>query len=389
MDEPFKAAETRAIDRLLRHAELLGNRFPDDTTVGQYYRLRQTEGERPGTNMGWTTGFWTGLAWLGYESGGRHKFRHLALSHLPSYARRLARNIDLDHHDLGFLYGPSCVAAYRATGLSCSRKLGIAAADWLMGRYLPNAGVFQAWGRMDDAAESGRIIIDTVMNLPLLHWAAEQSGDVRYTTAAVRHLQRSMDLLVRADGSSFHSYHLDPFSGRARIASTVQGSSTESCWARGQAWGIYGYALNHRYAPELGMLDCAIRMADYFLAKLPEDGIAAWDLSLVAGAAVPRDSSATAIAVCGLLEITNQMPDGPARTHFLDAAQRLLRGLITHCTPQADESNALLLHGVYSLPHGRGIDEANLWGDYYYLEALARVNRGWRSYWHVGSTSSY
>lgn len=178
------------------------------------------------------------MLWLSYQLTGEPVYRAAAEAQLPGYAERLAARRQIDHHDLGFLYQPSCVAAYRLTGNQEARRTALAAADSLMARYLPQAGIIQAWGDLNHPRERGRMIIDCLMNLPLLHWAGVKAGDARYRDAAVRHAHLSQQYLVRADASSFHTYHFDPATGAPQYGSTHQGHADESCWARGQAWGI-------------------------------------------------------------------------------------------------------------------------------------------------------
>jgi unsaturated chondroitin disaccharide hydrolase len=381
----LRDAQAAALAQIESNAASFGMRFPDDTTQDQIYQLRRVPGYWSGSNVGWTTGFWPGMGWLAYEISGRYPFQQWAQSHYSSFAQRLALRIDLGYHDLGFIYGPGAVAAWRVTGESRYRALALEAAAILRARFLPQAGVIQAWGSLDDSKEQGRIIVDTVMNLPLLHWASAQSGDRRFTDAAFAHLEKTRHLLIRPDGSTAHSCHVNPATGEAVRVSTVQGHAHDSCWARGQAWAIYGMALNHRYAPGLGLLESAAHMAEYLLAHMPDDGICQWDLALDWRDGVQRDSSASAIAVCGLLELAAQLPAGVQRERFEQAALLMLRNLAGACAAPVGRGHGLLSHGVYSLPENRGVDEANLWGDYYYLEALARVNTGWSSFWHTAA----
>ena len=379
----LRAALDGALDQLRGLLAEFGPRFPDDTAPHDRYRPRRWLDLPDGANSGWTTGFWTGMLWLAHELSGETGFREAAEGHLASFEERLERRIQIDHHDLGFLYMPSCVAAWRLRGDTQARAVALGAADYLMRRYLPRAGIIQAWGDLDDPAQRGRMIIDCLMNLPLLHWAARASGEPRYRDAALRHLDLSRDYLVRADDSSFHTYHFDPETGTPLYGSTAQGLADDSCWARGQAWGVYGFALNHRHAPDLGLLGVARRQADYFIRHLPPNGIAYWDLAFGQGSAEPWDSSASAIAACGLLELAGHLDadDVDAAHDYRAAALHMLRGLATHCAARAPASNALLLHGVYSKPHGQGVDEPSLWGDYFYLEGLARVLHGANGYW--------
>jgi len=373
-----------ALQRALRQLDGLlltfGSYFPDDTSQRQHYRLRQHGQHALGANVGWTTAFWTGMLWLGYELTGLERFREAAGKQAADFARRLAHQVDLDHHDLGFLYLLSNVAADRIVALPGARATALQAADRLMARFLPGAGVFQAWGRLDNKEERGRVIIDCVMNLPLLHWAGAVSGQSRYREAARSHLQKARDFLIRPDGSTCHTFFFDADSGAPLREVTHQGLSDTSCWSRGQAWALYGFTLNHRHAPDLGLLDAAIRIADYFLARLPADQVALWDLELPHDSGEPRDSSASAIAACGLFDLASQLPCGPLQARYAAAGERLVAALSEHCAGAWPDASGLLTHGTYHRLAGLGVEECTLWGDYYYLEALARLHHGWTSY---------
>lgn len=144
----------------------------------------------------------------------------------------------------------------------------------------------------------------------------------------------------------------------------------------GAGLGHYGFALNQRHAPELGLLDTAMRQADYFLAHLPASRIACWDLAFGDNSGEPWDSSASAIAVCGMLELAAQLPLGERRSHYESEARAMLDALCRLCAGSQPASGGLQLHGVYHKRGKLGVDEANLWGDYYYLEALARYRLG-------------
>ncbi|RZL40448.1 MAG: glucuronyl hydrolase [Rubrivivax sp.] len=381
----FEDALQRACAQLGRCLHDLGSQFPGDTSAANHFQPSAWADVPRGANGSWSAGFWTGLLWMAHELSGQARFADAAHTQLPSYAERLDRHYVLDHHDLGFLYLPSCVAATRS-GVDATAT-ALRAADLLMKRFLPRAGVIQAWGQLDDPAQRGRIIIDCLLNLPLLHWASAARGDEAMRDAAISHALRSQAYLVRSDDSSFHTFHFDPASGAPRHGTTAQGASHDSCWARGQAWGVYGFALNHRWAPECGFLDTAERLARRFLVGLPEHGVACWDLSLAADPMQPWDSSASAIAACGLIEMAESLQaEGQSEraAFYRGESRRLLRGLLQHCAGWRADGNALLLHGVYSMPDGLGIDEASLWGDFFFLEALARHARGWRPFWHPG-----
>ncbi|MGH6656313.1 MAG: glycoside hydrolase family 88 protein [Actinocrinis sp.] len=378
---PAVTAALRIIDANIAE---FGERYPGDTTVQGTYRLRPATRDQPeGSNVGWTTSFWPGMLWLAYDLTGHEAYRDAAASHVRGFAERVERRIDLSTHDLGFLYTLGCVTAWRRTGDHAARQAALAAADHLLTRILEPAGIIQAWGDLQDPRQRGRTIIDSLMNTPLLFWAGQTTGDTRYHDAARRHAAQLCDNILRPDGTTFHTFYWDTTTGRPLRGETEQGNSDDSCWARGQAWGIYGFALNHRHTGDTSLLAAAQRCADYFLAHLPADRIAYWDLEFTDGSAQQRDSSAAAIAAGGLSELADQLPDGAQRDSYRAAATDILSSLINRYSTADDPgSNALLLHGVYDKPKNVGVDEGTLWGDYFYLEALTRATRpDWSDPW--------
>lgn len=358
--------------------------YPDDTTVEGVYYPRASKGGLPeGSNFGWTTSFWPGMLWLSYELTGDDAYRRAGDLLVQDFAERVERGIDLNTHDLGFLYTLACVAPWRLTGDDRAAKAALAATEHLMARYLEPAGIIQAWGDLHHAEQRGRTIIDSLMNMPLLYWASEVTGDPRFAQAAHRHTVQLRDHIIRPDNTTFHTFYWDVQTGEPLRGATEQGHRDDSCWARGQAWGIYGFALNFRYTSDESFLRAAERCADYFLDHLPADHVAFWDLVFTDGSGAERDSSAAAIAVCGLDELASWLPDGPRRQRYRAAAQAILASLAaSYSTADNPESNALLLHGVYDIPKSVGVDEGNLWGDYFYLEALTRaIKPDWKLYW--------
>ncbi|AVT29163.1 glucuronyl hydrolase [Plantactinospora sp. BC1] len=382
--EAMAAAVAAAIRTLDANIDSFADRYPADTTVDNRYPLRPpTAGQPSGANVGWTTSFWPGMLWLAHDLTGDDRYQRAAMSHVRSFATRVARGIDLDTHDLGFLYTLSCVIPARRTGDPRARAAALAAADHLMTRVLEPAGIIQAWGDLDDPRQRGRTIIDSLMNTPLLFWASQTTGDGRYASAARRHSAQLRRHILRPDGTTFHTFYWDPETGAALRGETEQGHADHSCWARGQAWGIYGFSLNHRYTGESGLLAAARTCADRFLARLPADHVAYWDLEFGDGSRQDRDSSAAAIAACGLVELADNLTDADVAHRYRSAAGRILRSLADgYATDGGPASNALILHGVYDKPKGIGVDEGNLWGDYFYLEALTRATTpDWTSPW--------
>lgn len=356
--------------------------FQDSNSVNQFYP--QTP------NVEWTTGFCTGEYWLAYELTGDEAFRDAALVQVDSFLERIEQKIDVNHHDMGFLYTPSCVAAYKLTGSETAKRAALLAADNLAARFQEKGQFLQAWGELG-AVDNYRLIIDCLLNLPLLYWASEVSGDGSYANLARRHTKTSLANLVRPDHSTYHTYFFDKETGEPVRGVTHQGYRDGSAWARGQAWGIYGTALAYRYTGDAECVTLFEQVTDFFLAHLPADFVPYWDLDFTDGSAEPRDSSAAAIAVCGILEMAPLLqktkPETAAR--FIEAAENMLSSLMEHyAVKDRAQSNGLLLHGVYAknspynpIPKDRGVDECNTWGDYFYLEALTRCQKQWKPYW--------
>ncbi|MED5019473.1 glycoside hydrolase family 88 protein [Paenibacillus chibensis] len=357
-----------------RNLETFKDTFPSEASTGNIYRqVGNTE---------WTPAFWTGMLWLAYETTGNEKYRLAGEKQIESFRQRVEEQRYTNTHDLGFLYTLSCVSAYKLTGNEEAKQIALDAAELLYIRYLDQAGIIQAWGDLSDPKQQGRMIIDCLMNLPLLYWASEVSGDTKFYEAAASHVRMSARYLIREDASSFHTFYMDTETGQPKYGSTAQGYADDSCWSRGQAWGIYGFPLSYRYTGDAELIELTSKIANYFLNRLPADYVCYWDLIFTEGPE-ERDSSAAAIAVCGLLEAAKHLPVlDPLKRQYENAALLILESLIeNYMTTHTPESNGILLHAVYSKPGNNGVDECCIWGDYYMQEALVRVTRDWKPYW--------
>lgn len=327
---------------------------------------------------GWNNGFWTGMLWLAYDLTGDSKYKEWALSHIESYNRRIDEKLAVNHHDMGFLYVPSCVAAYKLTGNIVAKEAAIKAANHLLTRYIEKGEYIQAWG---DVGEQPRLIIDCMNNIPLLYWASEETGDKTYYNKAYNHAVATINNIVRDDGSTFHTFFFNS-DGSPDKGKTHQGASDQSCWARGQAWLISGLPLTYKYTHIKEIPELFEKVANYFINRLPEDYVPFWDLIFSDGDKEPRDSSSASIAVCGLLEMLPYINDTSTKSLYEGIADKIMYSLYQkYSTKDCESSNALLLHAVYSIPHNSGVDEANIWGCYYYMEALARMIKGIKGYW--------
>lgn len=376
--EEIKEALSFASGQVTRNLLEFTDKFQNAYSEHNFYK--------PIPNNYWTTGFWTGEIWLAYELTNSEEFRKSGEIHVDSFLERIEKKIDVNHHDMGFLYSLSCVAAYKLTGNESARKAALLAADHLVGRYQETGQFIQAWGAAGQASEY-RLIIDCLLNLPLLYWASEVTGDMSYKEKAENHIRTAMKCVVRPDNSTYHTYFINMETGEPEYGVTHQGNRNNSAWARGQAWGIYGIALSYRYLRNPEYIDLFRRVTGYFLEHLPEDLVPYWDFDFDTGSTEPRDSSASAIAVCGMLEMAKYLEPEQAK-EYQELAGRLLKALTLHCANKdGKESNGLLLHGTYARDSkentctNRGVDQCNTWGDYFYLEALTRMMKEWNPYW--------
>lgn len=371
----------QAIDRVIRkidqNMDWLGEGFPSASAEKGAYRVVQ------GEEADWTEGFWTGMLWLAYEVTKDEKYRHLAEKHVAVFKDRIDQQFKTNTHDLGFLYTLSCVSAYKLTGNEQAKEAALLAADLLTKRYHPAAKIIQAWGDLNNPEEQGRMIIDCNLNLPLLYWAHQVTGEQKYYDVAYEHIQQAAQYIVRSDSSTFHTYYMDVKTGEPVIGKTHQGYNDDSCWSRGQAWAIYGFALNYGHTKDERFFDISEKTAAYFLNRLPEDLVCYWDLIFTEGAEQERDSSGAAIAVCGLLELVKHIPlSNPNATLFKHAAFLIMQSLEeNYKTSESELEHGILHHSVYNKGRGIGIDESCLWGDYYYFEALVRLYKPWNMYW--------
>lgn len=371
----WKSAIEDAVAKTRTNLERRRGLFPHITSEKRY---------NWGENKDWIEGFYTGMVWLSYEYSQDPFFKQAAMEHVDSFRERLEVKRSIDHHDIGFLYLPSALASWIVTGDEEGRKLTLRAADHLMTRWRTSGQYIQAWGPAGDEKNGGRIIIDCMMNIPLLYWAAEQTGDERYKQVALIHADKSRRYLMRGDESSYHTFYFDQATGAPLGGGTHQGYHDGSTWTRGQAWAIYGFALSYRYTGDERYLESARRAARYFLDHLKGDLVAYWDFDAPIEADTPRDSSASAIAVCGMLEIVSHLEESdPERRILADAAQAVLQALVERCATIGDsEAEGLLRHGSYHVRGHMGPDDYMIWGDYYYLEALLRLERGIPGYWY-------
>ncbi|XKM43180.1 glycoside hydrolase family 88 protein (plasmid) [Rhizobium ruizarguesonis] len=377
-DQEVKAALDLAVEQIRRNLPQFTHASQNHSSVGNFYPAV--------ANDQWTAGFWPGELWLAFEHSGEAVFRDAAQIQVQSFLHRIVNRIETDHHDMGFLYSPSCIAAWKLVGDEDGRRAAILAADQLIERFQPVGQFIQAWGRKG-VAEEYRYIIDCLLNLPLLYWASRETGDPKYREIALIHARTTLANSVRPDDSTYHTFYMDPVTGAPVRGATKQGYKDDSAWARGQAWAIAGMALSYRYERLEEYRQTFDRLLAFYLNRLPADMVPYWDLVFSDGDGEPRDSSSASITACGLLEMADLVEPEPA-AHYRTLARRMMKSLADHyAVKDPTISNGLVLHATYSKKspfntcRGEGVDECVSWGDYYFMEALTRISRSWSSYW--------
>ena len=363
----------QALDLALAHVQAnrdtFGQAFP---TAG--YPVYETA-----ANNHWMAGFWPGMLWLTYHATGDASLRAKAESLYPSFVERLERRVRLTH-DLGFIYLPCCRAQWMLTRDEAARETALRAARELARRFNPRGGYIQAWGEIGQEPEAGRIIIDSMMNLNLLYWASDQTGDSTYQDMAKSHAMASQTHLMRPDGSFYHTFFFDPHTGTPLYPRNHQGFSDESAWSRGQAWAIYGFALSAEWTGDERFLHTAEKAAQFFLSVSPPDHPPLWDFRLSPDAPPLWDSSAGAIAANGLMRLAQLTGKDTYRTQALT----LLRTLIRDCLETDPHRQGLLRHGAQHVPHGHTPDGYTIFGDYFFLEALLTAMGNRPDFWGKG-----
>jgi unsaturated chondroitin disaccharide hydrolase len=320
----------------------------------------------------WTAGFSAGVSWLRTLQPGQPAAGpavHRLLHGLED------RAVDDTTHDLGFLFHPSFVMARVAGGLE-EGDVGAAlvAARTIASRFRKEGGYIQAFGSLADPRSAGTSTIDTMMNLPLLLWAGRQAGAATgLRELAHRHALTSARVFFRDDDSTFHLVRFDPVSGRLRDRGTFQGASERSCWSRGQAWAVAGFAWAYADTGDQELLAASERAWRYFAPRIPADAVVPWDFA-DDGAEAPDDASASAVAALGAVILGERHPSETHRRAFAEAGQSMLTRLAGSAVGDAGQ-DGILLRSCYSRPHGLGVRGATPWGDFYYGLALALATR--------------
>ena len=319
----------------------------------------------------WTNGFWGGIMWQMYTLTGKEIYRNIAEQNEKKLDADLMDYEKLDH-DNGFKGLPTAVADYRVTGNRSSKNRGLLAAGNLAGRYNCAGKFIRAWNDWPNSKvdRRGWAIIDCMMNLPLLYWASEETGDPRFSQIAANHADTAMKAFIRGDGSANHIVEFDPASGEMIKSYGGQGYGEGSSWTRGQSWGLYGFMLSYLHTQNNAYLETAERIANYFIANIPDSGLIPVDFRQPEDVKL-EDSTAAAIASCGLIELARQK-DGRQQKIYLNAALKMLQALTKNSFNWNEEEDNLLTKCTAAY-HDEKHEFSIIYGDYFFLEALMKL----------------
>jgi hypothetical protein len=370
MVEPeTKTANTIPVNRVLALAEQqYGSyikEYPDSALFMQSTRADGSLGRaRAGS---WISGFTPGIMWYLYQFTGKEQWKKNAEKWTATME---SQKDNTRTHDLGFMLYNSFGKGYELTHNSRYKEVLLQGAKSLSTRFHPEVGAIRSW---DNPSFTYPVIIDNLMNLEFLFWATRVSGDSSFYKIAVTHANTDLRSRFRPDNSSYHVLDFDPVTGKLLRKMTHQGYADSTCWARGQAWGIYGYTVLYRETKNKKYLQQAEKAADYFILQTNKiaDHIPYWDFQAPDIPNAPRDASAAAITASGLLELSKYSVNGKK---YFQKAEEYLRNLCTekYLAEPGTNNHFLLKHSTGHKPNNSEIDVPIIYADYYFLEALWR-----------------
>ncbi|WP_234122780.1 glycoside hydrolase family 88 protein [Clostridium hydrogenum] len=332
----------------------------------------------------WTAGFWPGILWRVYLKSKNESLR-ITAENCEEKMDYLLNDVELVDHDLGFMWTLTSVANYKITGNSKSRKRALLAANLLMARFNVKGNFIRAWNPWNkDDDNRGVVIMDSMMNLPILYWASEETGDPRFRNLAEEHAKTVLSNFVREDGSIYHTVIFDPETGEVVEKTGGQGFDVNSAWSRGCAWAIYGFTLSYKYTKNVEMLNAAKKVAHYFMANMQGKKYPLWDFRLPEDGSIKYrypDSSAGAIAACGLLLLSKYVSEFEAEL-YADEGENMLKNLYLECATTGDlEEEGLLKHGTGHFMQQKNLDVPLIYGDYFFVEGISILNNEKMLFW--------
>ncbi|PAE12233.1 glycosyl hydrolase family 88 [Niallia circulans] len=347
--------------KLSIQAKRLGNLIPYVPSNGKYVDMGEQD------IVWWTNGFWSGIMWQMYHATQKDVYKKTAEANEDRLDAAFDKYTGL-HHDVGFMWLHTAVANYRLTGNERSKARGLHAAHLLAGRYNPRGKFIRSWNR----DRSGWVIIDSMLNVPLLYWAGETIADPRFKFVAEDHVDTVMNNIVREDGSVSHIGVFDPYTGELLDTPGGQGYESGSSWSRGQAWATYGFALSYLHTGKQEYLETAKKVAHYFIANVAKTGYIPLVDFRAPEKPIQWDTSAGVCAACGFLEIAKHVSSFEKQL-YIDAAINILKATEEKYANWNVEEDSII-----DFATGAYHDEANtevpiIYADYYFVEAILRL----------------
>ncbi|MFT2008192.1 glycoside hydrolase family 88 protein [Pontibacter sp. 13R65] len=366
-DKEVKELAEENLEKAVAQYKVLRNRLPEGRFPKTYYADKDSL--ETSDSGWWTSGFYPGTLLYLYEVTGDKE--------LLQEANRIMTVLEKEKfntktHDLGFMMFDSFGNANRINPTPEHKDIIIQSSQSLISRYNADVGAIKSW---ESKPQDFLVIIDNMMNLDMLFWATKETGDSTYYNIAVKHANTTMENHFREDNSTYHVLNYNPKTGSVQEKKTAQGYADESAWARGQAWGLYGYTDVYRETGDKKYLEQANKIAAFMLnhPNMPSDKVPYWDFNAPDIPNAPRDASAAAIMASALLELSTYVEGDKAEQYF-NIAEQIIRTLSTPEYLAAPGTNGgfILKHSVGSLPANSEVDVPLTYGDYYYVEALKR-----------------
>lgn len=352
------------MDEAMLHYRAILMEFTDSTKIPYTAVHGKVSGVGPSS---WVSGFFPGTLWYLYEYSGEDFWKEQA-EHYTSMLEE--QQFNRGTHDLGFMIYCSYGNGYRLCDKPEYEQILINSAESLCSRYMEETGLIRSWD-FGGWWEEYPVIIDNMMNLEMLMWAAEKTGDERYSNIAMSHAEKTMVEHYRDDYSCYHVVDYDTITGEVLGRGTLQGYSDSSSWARGQAWGFYGFTMMSRETGDEDLLGFAGELADYLMSQMGEDPVPLWDYDVPNPAVEERDASAGSIMASAFLDLYELSGE----EKYMDAAKKLIMKLSGEDYFASPDENGgfLIKHSVAHKPAGTGIDVPLSYTDYYYVEAVKKL----------------
>jgi len=371
-ERPLKKVIDESLAFSLKQYSLMADEMKDKPDL--LPRTIDTSGVLIASNSGWwTSGFFPGSLWYLYEYSQNEKIREAAIQ-MTSRVEKEKNNTGT--HDLGFMLYCSFGNGLRIAGDDSYSDVLLTGAKSLSTRFRRNVGCIQSWGSRK--GWQCPVIIDNMMNLELLLWAFNNSGDSSFYNIALSHADTTIINHFRPDYSTWHVVSYDTITGKVEVKQTAQGAADGSSWSRGQSWGLYGYTVMYRETGLRRYLVQAQHIADYLInhPNLPEDKIPYWDYYAPGIPDAKRDASAGAIMASALVELSSYVSEDK-RVQYLGIAAKQIRSLTSpsYMAKPGKNGNFILMHSVGSLPANSEVDVPLSYADYYFIEALMRYRK--------------